>query len=330
MIAEHGDADSAVAVPDRVAMLDFAIELKLAEIALQHLAIGDFGEVEQPGPHRPRPPIPFDRRTRTIAPGVGGIIEAAGIDERPVDEIGARIMRVAVGIEHIADPELAERHHHPVGRPPGGELIERRGRIVARATEIDRLAEEQPLQPEIGIALANLIRLRTGETRDAQRVGQAKALVHFRIDPHLAALPRAHPGIERRVDRFLDLVRRQAVLPRIRRAKARRALRGEGELAVDGENVGQRWGRGRGDRLRSWCGLRHRRCRNASQKSQEVDAHRRLRIHAPAPVRPNGVRTPIRHRKRTICLLTMSRQPPGFGFGGATSPRPLIARAHRS
>ncbi len=238
-------------------------------------------------------------------------------------------MRIAIGVEHIADTELAERQHHPVGGSPRGELVERRRRIVARAAQIDRLAEEQPLQPEIGIALADLIRLRTGETRDAQRVGQAKALVHFRVDPHLAALPRAHPGIERRVGRFLDLVRGQAVWPGIRRGEARRTLRGEGELAVDGENVGLRRSRGVVARNGGWRGLRHRRCCNASQKSQEVDAHRRLRMYAPAPVRPNGVRTPIQYQKRTICLLRMPRQPPGFGFGGATSPRPVIAPTRR-
>ena len=53
--------------------------------------------------------IPFRRRTVGVAPAVGGVVEGTGVDNGPVQEIGFRVVGVAVGVEDVIGAEAAGR-----------------------------------------------------------------------------------------------------------------------------------------------------------------------------------------------------------------------------
>ena len=66
-------------------------------------------------------------------------------------------MGVVVGVEHVAHSHLADGEDEVVGRALLSELVGRGLDIVAlAATQIDGLAQEQPLDANIGVALADL------------------------------------------------------------------------------------------------------------------------------------------------------------------------------
>jgi hypothetical protein len=78
----------------------FVHDLKLVE-AIQLDGVGHDREIKQAATQRPRTLIPFGGRAIGIAPGVRRIVEGAGIDQRPVHEIAARIVRIRDGIEQV-------------------------------------------------------------------------------------------------------------------------------------------------------------------------------------------------------------------------------------
>jgi hypothetical protein len=53
----------------------------LAEIAFQFDAIGHLRQIVEPNPQRPRSLIPFGSNAIGIAPGIGRVIKAAGINQ---------------------------------------------------------------------------------------------------------------------------------------------------------------------------------------------------------------------------------------------------------
>ena len=90
---------------------------------IQFGAVGDDREIEQAAAQGPVSLVPLGGGAVGVTPGVGGIVERAGVDQRPVHEILARILRIFVGIEHVGDRELADGDNQPVGGLRTGELI---------------------------------------------------------------------------------------------------------------------------------------------------------------------------------------------------------------
>ena len=115
--------------------------------------------------------IPFGGRAVGVAPGVAGIIECAGIDERPVQEVGLRIVGVFVGVEKIDDGEFADRQHQAVLRHRTGELVDVGVNLLRFAAEVDGLADEIALHARVRIIRAELVGLAARETGDAVGVG---------------------------------------------------------------------------------------------------------------------------------------------------------------
>ena len=101
--------------------------------------------------------VPLGGRAIGVAPGVGGIVERAGVDECPVHEVAARIMRVFVGVEDIGDAELADRDDEAVCGLRAGELVDvgvdflrfrRRGQSSAARTPA-AAARREPTAPTL-------------------------------------------------------------------------------------------------------------------------------------------------------------------------------------
>ena len=67
--------------------------------------------------------------------------------------------------------------------------------LLGRAAKIDGLADEIALQAGVRVSKPELVGLSARKSGRAVRVGEAKALVDLRIDPHLGATPQPHAGI---------------------------------------------------------------------------------------------------------------------------------------
>ena len=207
---------------DRVPMFQFADDLVLLQTNLERGLIGLFRQVEQAGAQRPRLVIQLERAAKGKAPRIGGIIERTGIDQRPVEHIAARIMGIAVGVEHIDHAEFAQPQHQTVGGLFAAKLVGGRGSRRDIAAKIDCLAQEQARQFEIGCGLAHLVGLATGEPCNAQRVRQAETLIEFGVHPQFATGPGPDPDKQCGIGGFAGLMRCQTVGAGVGRRKAGR------------------------------------------------------------------------------------------------------------
>jgi len=93
-------------------------------------------------------PIALDtfRAADRKIPGVGGIVERCRCRRRPVQKIGARIVRVLVGVEDVATLNFPTGRQ--AGRRPGfRQLVDRRIDLLRFAAEIDGVCRmNAPLQ----------------------------------------------------------------------------------------------------------------------------------------------------------------------------------------
>jgi len=232
-----GQHQPAVLTADRVPLLELGHVLVLAEGRIEFGAVGHDRQVEGASPQRPAPLVPLGRDAIGVAPGVGGVVESPGVDQRPVHEVAARVVGVCIGVEDIDHREPAHPEHQAVGGPRAAQLVLIGIDRLALAAQIDGLAEKEALQPEIGRALADLIGLAARKAGDAERAVEPEPLVDLRVDPHLGAAPWPQARIEGRIEGLAALGRRQAVLPDIGRAEVRHPLVDEGRLGVDGEGL---------------------------------------------------------------------------------------------
>src|SRR6266446_2101141 len=218
-----------------VPFLEFLIDLILVEKPrVERLAVRDFRQVEQPGSDCPPVLIPLDGCTIGVAPGVGGVIERAGVDDRPVHEIGSRIMGVAVGVEDIDDPELSQREHNAIGGLSAGKLVQARIDVRGFAAQVDRLAEEDTRYPWIRISGADLVGFPTRKSCHAEGIREAKTLIGLGVHPQLRTAPRADASVDGQIEGFPSLlVRIEAVRALEGRAEPRMVLCDEGGLGVE-------------------------------------------------------------------------------------------------
>ena len=106
MTEKGGDFELARLAPELVPLLDFSDVLLLAERVIEtvsgsiHAAAGRRRrQIEHTSAQSKDALIPFGRRAIGVTPGFAGIVERAGINERPVHEIGLGIVGIFVGIE---------------------------------------------------------------------------------------------------------------------------------------------------------------------------------------------------------------------------------------
>ncbi len=195
---EAVEHDAAGLAGDLVPALHLVVDLEFVE-AIELDAVRHDREIEQAAAHRPRAVIPFGGGAVGVAPGVGGIIPGAGVDQRPVQEIVAGVVGIFHGVEDIGGAELADSQHQAVGRLLAGELVDVGVDFFGGGAEVDGLADEIARHPQVGIVLAELIGLCARKAREPERVAQSESLVDLRVDPDFGSLPGRHPDIERRI-----------------------------------------------------------------------------------------------------------------------------------
>ena len=129
-VEKAGDLELAGLAPQLVALLDFRDHRELLEGRVEDAAVGTVAaggsrrEVEYAAAQGPGALVPLGGRAVGVAPGVAGIVERAGVDQRPVQKVGLGTVGIFVGIEDVDDGELADRQHQAVGRARPGELVD--------------------------------------------------------------------------------------------------------------------------------------------------------------------------------------------------------------
>ena len=262
-------------IEERVPLLEFGHEFILAEGGVEIDLVRHFRQREEADAQGPPILIPLDRAAISIAPGIRRIIVSAGIDDRPVEEIGARIMRIAVGVENIGRRELAGGDDEIVRLPRAGDLVRAVFDFLLRPAQADGKAAESALGLVIRLAPADLVRLAAREAGDTERIAEPEALIDLGIEVELDALPRADAGEQRRIERLAPHAAGvEAVRPAKWRGEGRVVLIDEGRLAVEAVPI-RRAAVGRGGgvlrALGDALGLRaggERKCNDQSAREQ--------------------------------------------------------------
>ncbi len=110
--------------------LELGNRRELAETAVQEPAVRHARPIEDAGAQRPPVLRPLGCRTIGEAPGIGGIVEGAGIIDRPVQEIRPRVMSIAVGVENVGHGEFADGQDDIVGQMAAAQLIGARSSVL--------------------------------------------------------------------------------------------------------------------------------------------------------------------------------------------------------
>src|SRR3984893_11750889 len=236
--------------PERVAALDFADPLDLRKMWVEIGAVRHYRKIEQASTYCPIALIPFDGRAIGIAPGIGGVIEGPGIDQRPVEEIVARVVGIVEGVENVGDAELANGNHQPVGSLRSRKLVDAGLHFLCLATKVDCLPHKHPRDARIRYRETDLVSFTAGEARDAERAAETESLVDLRVDPELGALPQPQTGIEGSVPGLPSMVGIEAVRTVVRRVERSSILVDEGGLRVQREPTQIQCGDSFGENLR--------------------------------------------------------------------------------
>src|SRR5690348_568839 len=80
------------------------------EARLEVAVIGDLGLEEPAAAERPVLLVQLDRDAVGEALLIGGIVPGAGLPQAPIEEGGARVMRILVVVEDIGDGEFSGGH----------------------------------------------------------------------------------------------------------------------------------------------------------------------------------------------------------------------------
>lgn len=194
--------------------------------------LGDGREIEYAAPEGPVALVPFDGGAVGEAPGVGRVVERAGVNQRPVHKILARIVRILIGVEHVRDRELSDGQDQAIGSLRAGELVDVGIDLLGLSAEIERLAEEGARNAGVGRCAPYLVSFAAREAGHAKGRAQTEALVDLRIGPELSASPGPKAGVEGHVPRLPGLVRNEAVGPCVGRPERRCVLLQVGRLRV--------------------------------------------------------------------------------------------------
>ena len=165
--------------------------------AVVHLElVGLQGLREAAQAERPGIPDELRRAAPGIAPGIGGIVPGPVAHEGPVEELGAGIVGVGVGVKHVHHAELAGMEHQAAGAAGAAQLVGIRLHLRGLAAKVEGLPQPDAGHrgPELGVA--HPVGLAVGGAGQAQDAADALAGRALGVQVELRALPGAPAGHE--------------------------------------------------------------------------------------------------------------------------------------
>ena len=120
------------------------VAVALADVRVEVEVVGDLGFHERTDAEGPAGIDPFGDGAVGVAARVGRVVPGAGVHQRPVHELGSRVVRVGVVVEKVGGGDLAEGEDETTFVPGAGDLVLVVVDGVLAAAEADGLAEEVP------------------------------------------------------------------------------------------------------------------------------------------------------------------------------------------
>jgi hypothetical protein len=201
-------------------------------------AVGDLRLRRRAEARRPVAVVVFEDEAPCVSARVGRVIPGAGGPVGPVQELGSRVVRVAVVVEEVADSELSDRKSPAAHRPPAGDLVGVLFHALLVISRGERLLQHEASEIDARLGVPHPEGLAVGEPGDAQSAAQTAAAGELRIDVELRALPEPRAEKEGRRDRRLVLrVGAHAVLAGVGRIEVRVPLSHRRHLHVERERA---------------------------------------------------------------------------------------------
>ena len=180
---------------------------------------------------------PAFRQVGEDAPGVaarvGRVVVGARGEQRPVEELGGGVVRVAVAVDHVDDREAADGDGEEVAVTRSRQLVGTALVLDLAATEAEGLADGQARDVDDGSRIAYPIDDAVGEGRHAARLAEASAAGHLGVEEQLGPAPQAQVRVERGHEGRGGLgLGVQAVGSAVGRGERRVGLGGRRELVV--------------------------------------------------------------------------------------------------
>ena len=166
--------------------------------------------------------VPFGGCAVGGGPTIAAKIKRTGVDNRPVQEIGLRVVGVFVGVEYVGDKISAHSQNQTVLSIRLRKQVDVGIDLLCLAAEIDRLSDEIAVRARVWIVEAKLVGLAAREPGDAVGVCKTVALINLWIDPKLGSLPQPQAERTAKCQRFRALRRRRADFGRPHRASGTR------------------------------------------------------------------------------------------------------------
>ena len=147
-IGEGAEPQLAGLIEDRVTILEF--DNRAAGLEGEDVAVGRRRHLEQAGAHRPILAVEFDHGAAGKPGQVGREIVGADDHIAQFMKSSARILRIGVAVEEIADGESADGYRDAVDVALARQLIGRVGHFFLFAAETKGLPEEIALCAKLG------------------------------------------------------------------------------------------------------------------------------------------------------------------------------------
>ena len=172
--------------------------------SIRFLGLPEVAEAE-----RPVVAIVLDGEAHGVAARISGVVRSAARHQRPVEKLGARVVREGVVVENIDERHLPDGHDQATRRHLPAELIGASLDRRLRPAQPDGLANEGPRAVQAGRGASRLLILAVAHAAKTVEGGQRHALDHLRVEEQLGASPepvsqkkRCREGIARLVLRI--------------------------------------------------------------------------------------------------------------------------------
>ena len=185
---DHESGLSGAAV-DLIAFFQLGdLPLRFQEVPIEGSAVRDCRLHEHAISQRPVRRGVVDGYAVGVSADVGGVVPCAVVHQGPVEELGARIVGIAVVVHHVGSRKFADGDGQPPHVALAGDLVFVVGCPLPPAPEAECLTHIQSRDIRRGVRDADARRFAIGKTGDAGRSAEAPATRGFGIEYDLSVV----------------------------------------------------------------------------------------------------------------------------------------------
>src|SRR5271157_2579597 len=200
MIQKDHESGLSGAAVDLIAFFQLGdLPLRFQEVPIEGSAVRDCRLREQAISQRPVLRGVVAACAVGVSADVGGVVPGAVVHQGPVEELGARIVGVAVVVHHVGGRKFADGDGQPPHVALASDLVDVVRCPLPPAAAAESLTQKQPRDIRRGVLDADARRFAIGKTGDAGRSAEAGATCGFGIEYELSVVSFgfAQPGCKK-------------------------------------------------------------------------------------------------------------------------------------